>query len=811
MGIVSYFCKTKQVIMKKAIYQMAVSTLLLASACTNGEQADFNRDWKFWSDTQTTPQVINLPHDAMQTETRSADVKEGRHNGFYPGNVYHYEKTFTADADLLQKHVTLNFEGVYHNSKVFVNGQEAGGYQYGYMPFDVCLDGLLVKGENTIRVDVDNSQVPNSRWYSGAGIYRPVHLTIQEQQYIEEVKVSTLSIDPATIKVETTHQGGEVAVTIFDGNQQVANAEGDNVELKIDGAKLWNAEHPNLYTAVVELKQDGKTIERQEESFGIRVISWSAQGFKVNGEEVLLKGGCIHHDNGILGAAEYDEAAYRKVAIMKEYGFNAIRSSHNPLSEAMLRACDELGMYVMDELWDMWYITKTEFDYSKDFYDNYQEDMVKLVNKDFNHPSVIMYSIGNEVGEPAQVQGLALAKEMIDHMHQLDNSRPVTAGINLMIVGLTKMGMNVFDQASSALGGGAQQMTSEQYNQQMEASSEQMLQAVLMPMIDEATTPVLDALDIAGYNYGNKRYELEGVAHPNRIVVGSETFPHQLAENWALVEKLPYLIGDFMWTAWDYIGEVGLGAWYYQEGNVSAGRIYPWKLNGGGAIDLIGNPTGEAFWAKAIWQKDNKPYIGVRPIHKENLITAMWRGTNSIPSWSWQGCEGMPTIVEVFTSAKQVKLYINDKLVGEQEVKDYRASFEVTYEPGTLKAVSIDANGKEYEQVLTSATGNIGISIEPEKSSYKTGELAFVNINLVGENGTVESKADRKLKVTVEGGELLGFGSQQLITEDSFTTGEYTTYYGQSQAVIRSFKPGTVKILITGEGVEGNLELTIMK
>lgn len=798
--------------MRKAFYQMAVtSTLLLATACTNGEQADFNRDWTFWSDTQQTPQVVNLPHDAMQTETRSADVAEGRHNGFYPGNFYHYEKTFVAYADLLQKHVTLNFEGVYRNSQVYVNGRAAGGYQYGYMPFDVCLDGLLVEGENTIRVDVDNSQVPNSRWYSGAGIYRPVHLTIQEQQYIEEVKVSTLSIDPATIKVETTHQGGNVAVTIFDGNQQVANAEGDNVELKIDGAKLWNAEHPNLYTAVVELKQDGKTIERQEESFGIREISWSAQGFKVNGEEVLLKGGCIHHDNGILGAAEYDDAAYRKVAIMKEYGYNAIRSSHNPLSEAMLRACDELGMYVMDELWDMWYITKTEFDYSHDFYANYQEDIRHFVKKDFNHPSVVMYSIGNEVGEPAEDKGVELAKELITLVHQADSSRPVTAGINLMIIGMTRMGINIFAQSNSAMVTGGQEVTSEQYNQMMETSSQQMLQAVLMPMIDEATTPVLDALDIAGYNYGNKRYELEGVAHPNRIVVGSETFPHQLAENWSLVEKLPYLIGDFMWTAWDYIGEVGLGAWYYQDGDVSAGRIYPWKLNGGGALDLLGNPTGEALWAKAIWLKDNKPYIGVRPIHKENLVKAMWRGTNSIPSWSWQGCEGMPTIVEVFTSAQKVKLYINDKLVGEQEVKDYRASFDVTYEPGTLKAVSIDANGKEYEQVLTSATGNIGISIEPEKSSYKTGELAFVNINLVGENGTVESKADRKLKVTVEGGELLGFGSQQLITEDSFTTGEYTTYYGQSQAVIRSFKPGTVKILITGEGVEGNLELTIMK
>ena len=287
------------------------------TACTTNEQADFNQDWQFWSDTKASKQVVNLPHDAMQTETRSADVKEGRHNGFYPGNVYHYEKTFSADAALLEKHVTLAFEGVYRNSKVFVNGQEAGGYKYGYMPFDVCLDGLLVVGENTIRVDVDNSQMPNSRWYSGAGIYRPLHLLVQEKDYIEQVKVSTLSIAPAKVKVETLHQGGEISVTVYDGNKQIASAEGDNAELNIDNAKLWSAESPYLYKIVVELKQNGKTIEKQEKSFGVREITWSTQGLKVNGKDVLLQGGCIHHDNGILGAAEYDDAAYRKVVAEK--------------------------------------------------------------------------------------------------------------------------------------------------------------------------------------------------------------------------------------------------------------------------------------------------------------------------------------------------------------------------------------------------------------------------------------------------------------------------------------------------------------
>ena len=407
-------------------------------------------------------------------------------------------------------------------------------------------------------------------------------------------------------------------------NKQIVSAEGDNVELNIDNAKLWSAESPYLYKAVVELKQNGKTIEKQEKQFGIREITWSAQGLKVNGKDVLLKGGCLHHDNGILGAAEYDDAAFRKVALLKKYGFNAIRSSHNPLSEAMLKACDELGMYVMDELWDMWYITKTEFDYSKDFYDNYVEDIRHFVKKDFNHPSVIMYSIGNEVGEPAEEKGVALAKELINRLHQADNSRPVTAGINLMIIGLTKMGVNIFQQSNSAMMGGGQQITSEQYNMMMTNSSEQMSMATLQPAFDEATTPVLDALDIAGYNYASVRYPIEGTAHPNRVVVGSETYPQDLAKNWAMVEEMPYVVGDFMWTALDYIGEIGLGAWYYSNDPDFANKTYPWKLFGGGAIDLIGNPTGEAFWAKAIWTKQVEPNIAVRPIHKENLVKSMW-------------------------------------------------------------------------------------------------------------------------------------------------------------------------------------------
>lgn len=784
--------------MKNTIYQSLLTGVVAAglTACSASQQADFNEGWEFWSDSQTTHQVIDLPHDAMQTETRRADAPEGRHNGFYPGNVYHYEKRLSADRALLSKHVTLNFDGVYRNSRVYVNGQEAGGARYGYIPFSVTLDGLLQEGENVLRVDVDNSELPNSRWYSGAGIFRPVTLTVQEQDYIERVSVSTLSISPAKVLVQTSHRGGEVSVAIYDpDNNKVAESSGDSAEMEVPAALLWNADHPHLYTAVATLKKDGKVIEERQQRFGIREIRWNAEeGLLVNGESVLLRGGCLHHDNGVLGAAEYKDAAVRKLSIMKQYGFNAIRSSHNPASEILLEACDELGLYVMDELWDMWYITKTEFDYSRDFRDNYPQDIERLVAHDFNHPSVIMYSIGNEVGEPAFDEGIAMAKELTDRLHQLDNSRPVTAGINLMIVGLQRMGINLLQQSNSAMGPSG--MTSEQYNQMMSASSEGMLSAVLRPQIDEAASPVLDLLDIAGYNYGSKRYELEGEVHPGRVIVGSETFPHSLAENWTLVEKLPYLIGDFMWTAWDYIGEIGLGAWFYSDAPDFNAKTYPWHLNGGGAIDLIGQPTAEALLAKAVWLKDGLPYVAVRPLEDKPLIKAMWRGTDGVPSWSWRGQEGKTATVEVFTSSPGVKLYLNDQLVGEAEVKDYVATFEVPYEAGTLRAVT--AAG---EQSLSSATGEVGISITPEKDGYRAGELIFLDIDLTGDNGVVESKADRELKVTCEGAELLGFGSQTLITEQTFQSGEYPTHYGCSLAVLRAKKPGKVTVTVTADGL----------
>lgn len=760
---------------------------------------DFMQGWTFWSDAHPEHNIVSIPHDAMQTEKRSADVEGGHNMGFFPGGKYHYEKIIQVSQKMLRQHVCIHFEGVWQKSKVSVNGQEVGGMVYGYNPFSVCLDGKLKKGKNVIRVDVDNSQTPNSRWYTGAGLYRPVHLVVQEQTHIEDVRIHTQSIAPAIVHVTVDHNGGEIQTNVLYEGKIVASAKGKDVEIQIPHAKLWSADHPNLYQVKVDLLQKGKIIETQTHDFGIRKISWSNKGLFVNGEQVLLRGGCLHHDNGILGACEYDEAAERKIRILKEYGFNAIRSAHNPCSDAILRACDKLGMYVMDELWDVWYDHKNPYDYASDFRSQYKEDMKAFVQQTYNHPSVIMYSIANEPTEPAKQEGVDLARDIVRQLHALDASRPVTAGINMAIIYMNTLGISLSGAAAKQ---GEKKMTSEQYNAMMANAGERLMKAVLNPKVDSVTSPVFAELDIAGYNYGNRRYEADATDHPDRIVVGTETYPYSLSENWEKVERLPYLVGDFMWTAWDYLGEAGIGAWYYSDEPPSSNKKYPWLLAGAGALDILGYPTGEALRAKAVWLKDNKPYIGVRPIHQEPLVKASWRGTNAIPSWSWKGCEGMKTQVEVFTSASKVRLYLNNRILGEEDVKQHVATFDVCYEPGTLTAVSIDANGNEQETSLVSAIGKIGIVAKTEKSVYHPNELIYVGIDLVGENGEIESKQDVKLNLQVEGAELLGFGSAQPRTEERFQTGSYTTYYGRSQAILRAKQPGKVMLTISGKGIQ---------
>ncbi len=767
----------------------------------------FLKDWNFKRAGEESYRKVQLPHDAGLEEPRSAEGEGQSGQAYFSGGSYVYEKKFEAPLQWADRTVAFAFDGVYRNCRILLNGEEIGGRPYGYIPFVAYAGESLHPGEeNTLTVLVDNSEMPNSRWYSGAGIYRPVHLLLGGKDYIKPygVRITTLSAAPAAIRVDTDCTGGDVSVSIFDGDEEVASGEGTSVILGIDEAKLWSAESPHLYTCRVKLSVDGYVKDEAIERFGIREIKWGKDGLFVNGVKTLLRGGCIHHDHGVLGAAAYPKSDYRRAKILKEAGFNAVRMAHNPASTAFLRACDELGLYVMDEGWDMWFNHKTANDYASLYMENYVEDLETIVARDYNHPSVTLYSIGNEVSEPANDRGLGLMRDLVFRLHELDPSRPVTAGINLAILLGAAKGNFAFDPN----GGGLTAETKEQpeapaemnstvYNKMVSAIGTGMNNAANSKEADAVTSPALDLLDIAGYNYASGRYPLEREAHPDRVVVGSETFPQDIWKNWEMVEKYPYLVGDFMWTAWDYLGEAGIGAWSYSPDGMGFSKPYPWLLADVGVFDILGDPCGELYLAQAAWGQLKEPGIAVRPVNHpgETPSKSTWRGTNSIPSWSWQGCEGNPATVEVYYPGDEAELFINGKSQGKKKIKDGVATFKVKYRPGEISAVIYGEDGKEIcEGRLRSAVGRSRIVLTPEESTVKPGEIFYCPVLIAGGNGIVESNDDRTVSISVEGGTLLGFGSANPRTEESFLTGTYTTYYGRALAVVRAGDGETVTI-----------------
>lgn len=778
------------------------------------KKSSFNHDWTYRrTDVASAMQSITLPHDAMIHEARKANNPSGSAQAYFPGGAYVYEKTFTAPDNFKDSHLVLQFEGVYKNAKVLVNDQAAGGAVYGYTPFFITLDGLLKEGENAIRVECANVEQPESRWYTGAGIYRPVWLWQGAAHYIEPegVKIKTVSIDPPQVQVLTAAEG-DITVEILDDDTVIATGSGNDVTITVPDAILWNENTPKLYTCRVTLTADGLK-DVSETLFGIRQITWSNKGLFINGKNTLLRGGCVHHDNGILGAATFDESEYRRVKLLKKAGFNAIRSSHNPCSRAMLEACDRLGVYMMDETWDMWFHHKNKFDYAGQWRNNYLTDLKAMVDRDYNHPSVIMYSIGNEVSEPAKDEGLAKAQEMVNFLHSVDDTRPVTGGFNLMIIKSSKKGKGVYNEEGGRDESGdkaMQGMSSTLFNMVTNMVGTGMNKSANSKKADEATSPLLDMLDLAGYNYASGRYPLEGKAHPNRVVFGSETFPQDIAKNWEMVKKFPYLIGDFMWTAWDYLGEVGLGAWGYTTDSKGFNKPYPWLLADTGALDILGDPNGELYLAQAAWGLLKAPAITVQPINHKGIKPAkmVWRGTNALPSWSWKGCDGNKAIVEVYTDAPQVELFLNGTSLGRKKTKLCTATYKIAYTPGKLKAVSYDAAGNKLGvNELKGVTGKIRISAEPEKTTVKAGGLVYIPIALKGENGVTEMNADRKLTVTVTGGQLLAFGSAAPRTEEKFDSGSYTTYYGKALAAVLTNAAG--KLVVTVTDGEQTAEATV--
>ena len=747
--------------------------------------------------------AVTLPHDAMLAEPRTAISAGGTNTGWYEGYDYEYQRTLTVPENELADTHILEFEGVYHNAEVWLNGQKAAFRPYGYTNFYVDCAPYLHAGENELRVIARNADQPNSRWYSGAGIYRPVQLWKARGAHItlNGVKIRTLSLQPAIVEVRVkTTAPGTVRLTVDDLPAMQQESDGEAVfTLTLDNARLWTPETPNLYTCRVSFADDEVT-----ETFGVRKVEWGTDGFLLNGKRYIIQGACIHHDNGLLGAVCDPDAVARKVRLLKENGYNAIRSAHNPCSKALLTECDRQGVLVMDEYIDHWYIHKTEHDYVDYFNDWWRQDLTDMVEKDYNHPCVVLYSTGNEVSETAQKRGIALTKEMTDFLHGLDDSRPVTCGVNIFFNFLSSIGFGVYsdekakkeaERAEKAKQRGEKAAKKKAVGSQFFNNlagllgDEFMKRGATLHGCDVKTRDAFANMDIAGYNYGIYRYKHDLKKYPQRLILGSETFCNDAYKFRELAKQEPRLVGDFVWAGMDYLGEVMVGSWEYADYAETFDGGLGWVSAGSGRIDLTGKPLGEALYTRVALEADNGPYIAVCPVNHtgDRHSPSAWKMTNAMPSWSWTGCEGRKANVEVYARAARVELVLNGHTVGSKTLKnDCLARFSIPYESGTLEAVSYDAADHEIGRYkLQSAGGATSLTLDAEEPAAQTGHLCYVRLRYTDENGITKPLMRGNIQVQVRGGTLVGLGSACPFNKHSYLDRETDTYYGEALAIVR--------------------------
>lgn len=768
---------------------------------------------------------VTLPHDAMLAEPRTALSAGGTNTGWYEGYDYEYQRTLTVPENELADTHILEFEGVYHNAEVWLNGQKAAFRPYGYTNFYVDCAPYLHAGENELRVIAHNADQPNSRWYSGAGIYRPVQLWTAGGAHIalNGVKIRTLSLDPAVVEVRVkTTAPGTVRLMVDDLPAMQQESDGGAVfTLTLDNARLWTPETPNLYTCRVSFADDEVT-----ETFGVRKVEWGTDGFLLNGKRHIIQGACIHHDNGLLGAVCDPDAVARKVRLLKENGYNAIRSAHNPCSKALLAECDRQGMLVMDEYIDHWYIHKTEHDYVDYFAEWWHQDLTDMVEKDYNHPCVVLYSTGNEVSETAQKRGIALTKEMTDFLHGLDNSRPVTCGVNIFFNFLSSIGFGVYsdekakkeaERAEKAKQRGEKAAKKKAVGSQFFNNlagllgDEFMKRGATLHGCDVKTRDAFANMDIAGYNYGIYRYKHDLKKYPQRLILGSETFCNDAYKFRELAKQEPRLVGDFVWAGMDYLGEVMVGSWEYADYAETFDGGPGWVSAGSGRIDLTGKPLGEALYTRVALEADNGPYIAVCPVNHtgDRHSPSAWKMTNAMPSWSWTGCEGRKANVEVYARAARVELVLNGHTVGSKTLKkDCLARFSIPYESGTLEAVSYDAADHEIGRCkLQSAGGTTRLTLDAEEPTVKPGHLCYIRLRYTDENGITKPLVRGNIQVQVRGGTLVGLGSACPFNKHSYLDSETDTYYGEALAIVR-MGDGDAMTIAASDG-EYSAELTV--
>ncbi len=808
----------------------------------------WNDNWKFWADKDAfaliwnvpeSAQDITLPHDAMIENKPYAGSPNRTSTGFRDGDCYTYVKLFTPEESWREKIVQVYFEGVYMNAMVYLNGQFIAKNPYGYTGFTAQLNSLLRFGEvNELRVLVRNGAMNNSRWYSGSGIYRDVWLQVSGLSRIvpQGVQVRTEEIreDAAVLKVtaEIENRGTapeEMVLETVLRDPSGAEAGGEKTSFRlvagekrtvmqrilVEDPKCWSDESPDLYGIETVLKTpDGKELDRDCDHIGIRKLSLDAKkGLQVNGRSVKLRGACIHHDSGILGAATYEDAQYRQVKLLKEAGFNAIRMSHHPMAEAMLRACDELGVYVMDELTDMWNRMKSNYDYGLYFDEWWEKDVCAMVRKDFNHPSVVLYSIGNEIPEIGMDAGSATAHAVSAKFHELDETRYTTAGINGVFAAGDSVPLIMKDILSGQLGGPVDDVGN--VNEFLTMADDHMDEIVTHRCVSERLEKACASLDVAGYNYMTARYAPDREAYPNRVIVGSETYPPEIARNWGEITRFSHVIGDFTWTGWDYIGEAGVGIPGYHFGEGGFGAQFPAQLAYCGDIDLTGFRRPASYFREIVFGLRKDPYIAVQsPYHYgETLMKTPWVISDATHSWNFKGCEEKPVIVEVYAAGDEAELIQDGVSLGRKpsgKAAGFYTTFETVYRKGTLKAIVYENGEVIGEQELRSAGEAVTLCVKEEPWYRKeialaegsARELRYFAIELLDENGAPVTDADQEITVTAPEEVQIALGSGDPKPAHNYNERVTGTFGGRAQMIIVGPAPeGCIRIR-TAAGLE---------
>ena len=755
--------------MKQSIVALSVLACLSSTAWSQSKKVNFDFGWKFMeqdvagaqaaSFDDTKWQNIDLPHDWDIFHAPYADAPTGNGGGYYPGGTGWYRKQMN-DTDLKLSNgetLWLNFEGVYQCSEIFVNGTKVSTHAYGYTPFKVNITPYIIKGINTIAVRVNNSKQPNCRWYSGSGIYRHVWLeTYNENKMDDPQKLFVRTDKVYGISADGTHADSAAVHITYDGKL-------DETRM-LKNVELWSPANPKLYDINV-----GELTVRH----GIRTFTYdSTHGFILNGQPTIINGACVHHDDGIIGAMAFDAAEIRKVRLMKEAGFNLIRTSHNPQTRAMLDACDSIGMMVVDESFDGWYTEKNPHDYHLVIDSCYTEDLAAMVLRDRNHPSIISYSIGNEVIERKDIRVVHTAKKFKKVITSLDSTRPVTEALCAW-----DRDWEIYD-------------------------------------------PHAAVLDIAGYNYMMHKAESDHERVPERVIWQTESYPRDAFANWKHTVERPYIIGDMVWTGLDYLGESSIGQFHYEgEPREESWQAKHFPYHGAycGDVDLIGWRKPISHYRDMLWNTKEGAsdiYLAVREpdyYYKGHVTETMWSVWPTWESWNWKGWEGKNIEAEIYTKAPKVRLYLNDKLIETRDVNistEYKARITLPYQPGTLKAVALDANGNEVSESILRTSGepaSIRLTTDRKQISADGEDLAYIKLEIIDKNGNLVPDATIPVTVNVNGkATLLAAATANLRDIEPKTSPNVTTYKGQALIVVRSGKKaGKATITATSTQFKG--------